>query len=323
METFVSRDFLNHLDELWYSIKDDILSPNITNMQAMVHLLLALPVKTDLIREEVEQVITEKNGQTTVKSIRDLIISLNVRNNTQFSIGADLSVVKNFSAYYLLNNESDWENELGVVVKDTGFDGSSFYDECTVADIALPENSSWECALQYFAPCNSMLIIDKYIFSNPFETKLKSLLEFINLHKKNIKVPFHLTIIFSTEFKNTKQPPLSTNHINKAFHELKSMKSIDCELVIDNRIAIDDRLVFTNYTSANIGHPFDGRPTRFNQNFLGFETDKEKIRRNYKQYLADLRYWKKVIDKIPNNVGLQQVKWKSTNFENRIFNILS
>jgi|GEM_PF-6386070 len=102
MEAYVSKEFLNHLDDIWDSAKNDILSPRITNLQALLSLILALPVKSDISKEDVEQIITEKKGSTILKSIQEIFASINIRDNKKFLVGASLSEIENYSAYYKL-----------------------------------------------------------------------------------------------------------------------------------------------------------------------------------------------------------------------------
>lgn len=322
MEAYVSKEFLNHLDDIWDSAKNDILSPRITNLQALLSLILALPVKSDISKEDVEQIITEKKGSTILKSIQEIFASINIRDNKKFLVGASLSEIENYSAYYFLDSKSDKETDLGIVVKDKEFDGSSFYNNCTVTDLAIPEKGGWDFLKENIAPSNAMLIIDRYIFGGPIELKLKNLIDFIILHKKNIKIPFHLSLIFSSDLKSSKQPPLSEELISKSFEKILSLGNIECEFVIENRDPYHDRLVFTNYTSGNIGLPFTDGPTRFNQNFLGYEMNSERVKKNYSQYKRDLKYWKSIINKAPVKIGVHKVKWKSSDFENRIFSVL-
>lgn len=108
-----------------------------------------------------------------------------------------------------------------------------------------PIDDDWEPVKYSIPPVNAMLIIDSYIFGNPFEKKLKSLIEFVKLYKGNLSIPFHLTILFTLAQGN--------HHlVKKAFQLLSDIGNIEIQLLADKNLPTSDRLIFTNYTSGDI-----------------------------------------------------------------------
>lgn len=312
MENFISEEYFLKLDELLNSAKEEILSGKATNLNALFQLLNALPLNIILNGLDLEEFAKSLQGNKDYTSFKGPIIMNAIKNLQLRSYKYEVFDFKNMSAFYFLNrtNGNEIERNLGVACKGIEFSGEDFYDNCTIADEPIAEN--WEPIKNSVPPVNAMLVIDKYIFDKPFEKKIQNLIEFIKLYKNNLQIPFHLTILFSLNQGDQ-------NLINKAFRLLSEIGNMEVQLYADHNLPSSDRLFFTNYTSGNIGHPFDARPTRFTQNFLGRNNSIERIRNNYKNYRTDLLKWDLVIKKIPQKFGIMQSKWESSIFTNRLF----
>ncbi len=319
MENYISKDYFPRLEELMVSAKEDILSGKASNLNILFQLLSALPLNIDLKNTDVVKYARSLLGNKAYDSFKDRII-MNALKNQKLKTCDFIDIktdIKNPSAFYFLSDASveAVDQSIGVVCKGLDYDGEEFYESCTVAD--LPISNDWKPISNSVPPANAMLLIDKYIFGSPVENKLKSLLEFIKLYKGSLKIPFHLSILFSNEHGN--QNICTKYQINNAFDELRKINNLEVRLYLDNNIPHHDRLIFTNYTTGNIGIPFAGFNTRFSQNFLGRSTSAEGVLRNYKHYKKDLISWNSFLLKIPNRMGNIQTIWETSNFENRLF----
>jgi hypothetical protein len=310
MENYISLDYFSKIEELLDVAKKDILTGKASNLTALFQLLSALPLHINLNNSEVESYAIELMGTKNFTSLKDFIIT-NALKNQQLRTSETLDIT-NKSAFYFLdkNNMEELSKSNGIVCKGKEYTCDDFFENCTLTDEPIDVN--WQPIENSVPPVNAMLIIDSFIFSNPFEKKLKSLIEFVKLYKGNLSIPFHLTILFT----------LDKGHhhlVKKAFQLLSEIGNIEVQLFADNNLPTSDRLIFTNYTSGNIGHPWDGRDTRFSQNFLGRDSNVERIRNNYKNYKRDLIKWNTVIKKIPGYFGVMQSKWETSTFTNRLF----
>lgn len=319
MENYVAQDYFEKFDNLLEAAKKDILTNIPSNLNALFQLLLALPLFTDTTIEEIENYKRALNGNKHYSSFKDLIILHAIKKNQLkiCSIAEIENRINNHSAFYFFNNAKGKEmaSSHGVAVKDNQYNGETFYEGCTVAD--FPLSRDWQAITEFIPPCNSMFIVDKYVFGYPFEEKINGLTSFVKLYKAATKIPFHLTIVFSQ--RRNERLICTTSQINSAFTKLKAIGNIEVQLFSNNSIPSDDRIILTNYCSGNIGHPFDGRRTRFNQNFLGRENIETKIIRNYRTYKTELRFWNSFINNIPNRRGEVRTKWTTSEFTNRLF----
>lgn len=322
MENYVANEYFERLNSLLDAAKKDILTNIPSNLNALFQLLLALPLYTDTTIEEIESYKRTLNGNKQYSSFKDLIISHAIKKSKSplkiCKIEEIENKISNHSAFYFFNNSKgeEFASSYGVAVKDNRFCGENFYETCTVADFPLSKN--WQAITEFIPPCNSMFIVDKYIFGFPFEEKISGLISFVKLYKAATQIPFHLTIVFSQGQKEN--PICTTQQINSAFAELKSIGNIEVQLFSNLNIPIHDRIFLTNYCSGNIGIPFSGRKTKFNQNFLGREDNEAKIIRNYRTYEDELRSWNKFINGIPDRRGNVRTKWATSDFTNRLFN---
>lgn len=317
MVSYIAQDYFEKIEKLLIDAKNDILTNKPSNINILFQLLSALPIATNIEEQEVKKYAKGIFGNKNYTSFRDRIIS-NAIKNQRLKICHTPENIENYNAFYFFNNEAGNQigNSNGIAVKDRAYDGSDFFNDCTVVN--LPIENNWQAIAGSIPPCNAMLIIDKYIFGHPFEEKLRSLKSFIEMYKAHTQIKFHLSILFSQENYGTICTP---DQIEKAFNELRSISNLELQLFSDNKIPTKDRLFFTNYCSGNIGHPHDKGQTRFNQLFLGREDRKDKIRRNYNIYMEELKSWHSFIQRIPDRIGQIKTKWMSSDFTNRIFQL--
>ena len=292
-----------------------------SSIKAVVELLSSLPLHIDLGDEVLLKYLKGNDIGQSFTSIRNLILKLAVRNQHLKQWQDFTEIPTDLNSYYFLSNHDgeDLTKTKGIVAKDAKYDGSGFYETLTVADLQIEKDLS--VLADSVPPCNAMVIIDKYLFGPPFERKLKGLTEFISLFKRDLQIPFHLSILFASEDKNGRIIAIKSN-IDKAFEKLSGLPNVELELLVDNKIAEHDRLIMTNYTSINIGKPFDGTKTKFNQKFLGRSNGNQSIIDNYRDHKSKLLEWQRFINLIPPQMGLQKTRWQTSKFKNRIFEIL-
>lgn len=287
-----------------------------TNMRALYSLFSAIPVHTDLKSREIKKLFLDQGSNPSLSTL--LIKTALKEGKLQLCCTEELYKIDHGSFYFLSKDCSAFTNESGILAKGIEFDGSQLFHKYTVTD--KPVESDWSELEENFAPCSAMLIIDRYIFGQPFESKINGLLDFLNFQKRPNGKPFQLTIITSTE-KQGKQIT-TTALIEQAYQAIKSTLNIGLEIIVDNRLVYDDRLIYTDYTSANIGHPFDGRRTRYNQKFLANELTPAEIKKNYEIFNAELLEIKMLVKGTSRHLGIQQCRWPLDGIKNRLFDLL-
>ncbi len=317
MECYVSQNYFPKLEELLISATQDILSGKASNLNVIFQLLSALTLNIDIKDLDIKKYAKSLVGNKEYNSFKDRIISNAIKNHRLKTCNFENweSKINNLSAFYFMNSEQTegFSKTNGVVCKGNEYNGESFYEDCTVAN--LPIKGDWAPIINSIPPVNAMLIIDRYIFGNPFLIKLESLHDFIKVYKNNLEIPFHLSILFSRNIdkkRNIITP--SPGEIQNAFDNLSQINNLEIRFY-DSKIPIpiDDRLIYTNYTSGNIGHPWVKKETRFTQDFLGGEISSEKIRRNYEIYREELLRWNSFLNKANHEI------WETSKFNNRLF----
>lgn len=196
--------------------------------------------------------------------------------------------------------------------KDEIFDCANFYENCTIADLKLKGDINE--LKEIVPPANAMIINDNYLFEDP--VKLPYLIDFIKLYKAELsEIKFQVSI-----FSYSSNAP----QVTKAFQQIQEIDpNIQVEIILTtNKTEKRDRQIYTNYATMNFGHPFEEKETHFSQNFLGVENDVSRIKINYANFISHLKMYKQKIDGTPETFGITQMKWKSEEFTNRLFEII-
>ena len=313
MEIYISKAYFSKLDDIWHSPSVSIHDRKNANMVAISNLLCALPIYTDVSVEEIQAIYLKNSGNKNFNSFLSAVIMQAIKSNHlyEYSFEKELIDFNNLSAYYFIHmqNLNSSEKDNGIICKGSEFNGEKFYEHCAVTDLPI---KNLERIRDSIPPTNSMLIVDKYVFEQ--ENKLFHLIEFIKLYKGELKIPFHLTILFSKTD--------DSKRIQKSFNELKEIGNIEIQLYYGDKVPHRDRVIFTNYCSINIGHPFEENMTWFNQKFIGLGNSSNSVKEQYNDYYSDLRFYKKYIDCIPTKMGMQMRIWETTKFSNRIFDFM-
>jgi hypothetical protein len=314
MEVFVSENFLDEFTNLENkSFKNNDRSKLEIYYKIYKLVYSAFSITSDI---SLDNLISgfDLTGNKAYNDIKDLIKQHTIKSGSYKYSELNFEVIPNFSAFYLITANQIINKQSGVIIIDDLINLNNFYSECTVNSLEIKDDYS--IIKEAVPPCNSMIIIDKYLFDG--EKKLNNLIKFIKLyHNKVLDIPFQLTIISSYENYNK---TISPSIFNDYIQELDRIENFNYEILLDKNIPRSDRLIYTNYTIGNIGHPFDNRPTVFNQNFLGTSNN---IKRNYLEFYQRLIEWEKFCDKIPEKMGLIETRFCNVQFKNRIFENLS
>lgn len=318
MKVYIPMSYFSVFESLIRSAKDDFFSGKAINLNLIFHLFNSLPIRSDISNVEIKKIAKSLIGNKQPSSFKEQIIwtalkNQRLSNSINFN---DLSFLKNLSAFYFLDYEStsDLAKYKGIACFGNKFSADYFFNNCNISDLKI--SNSWDEIEKYLPPTNALLIIDPYIFTpdkNIAFKKIESLVKFIELYKAEISIPFHLTI-----FSQIGEDGFSLDFLNKTFEKLKRIPNCQIQICLNKKLPTSDRRFFTNYTSGNIGHPFD-RDTVFNQNFLGVNTESHKIRSDYRQYQLELEKWSLCYKNTPKNLGLIQCKWETSEFVNRLF----
>lgn len=307
MEVFISELFLDKLSDIEKGSPRNVIV-TVDKIERIVTSNLKISCNISI---ENAKNYYDVSGSKSFDSIKQGCIHNAIKNGTYTYNDLTFEENNNNKAIYFYDKSLPNKNNLGLVYIDTENKFDYFFGKCTVNSNPLKDD--YEIIEDAAPPCNSMLIVDKYIFFEP--KKIKNLIRFINAYNnKELKIPFHLSIISSYENMNKSLPP---KNIRDAVSELDLVTNLNYGIYLDNRIPLDDRAIYTNYTKGSIGHPFDDRKTVFNQNFMATS---ERINKDYDDYLIDLKEWKNFIIKIPKTMGIIQTKYlNKIGFENRLF----
>jgi hypothetical protein len=314
MEVFVSETFLDeftNLENKSIENKDRSKSEAYYKIYKLVN--SAFNIRSDISSDYAISRF-DITGNKSFENIKDLVAFRAIKSENYKYSELNFEVIPNFSAFYLITATQIINKQSGVIIIDDLINLNNFYSECTVNSLEIRDDYS--IIKEAVPPCNSMIIIDKYLFVG--DKKLNNLLKFIKLyHNKVLDVPFQLTIISSYDNNNK---TISPSIFKDSIQELDRIENFNYEILLDKNIRTGDRLIYTNYTKGNIGHPFDNRPTVFNQNFLGTS---DNIKRDYIDFFKSLTDLEKFCDKIPETMGIIETRFYNVKFKNRIFENLS
>jgi hypothetical protein len=332
MEVFISETFLNKLDAIDSTPRLKVeISETKDQIKRILFSKLKINHNMSLSSDEVGRILssisipTESNQEFPLKErfIRKLIRSE--------SEGGVLEIPKNHKAFYFYDSSFEFENKIGLIYMNDEDKFQEFYVNCNVASIPLM--TDYSIIEHAVPPCNSMLIIDPYLFGKPFSKKLKNLIKYINIYQKNdLNIPFQLTILAGAKLGDFL---IDQTFVDEAIKQLNKINNLEYAIYLNEKPG-SDRYFFTNYTYGSIGHPFDDRETNFSQNFMGGCKDVYKM---YRYFILGLCKWNKSINSIsvktsfsgflPNkkNEGLQAkiiqtVYSNKIDFKNRLFDNL-
>ncbi len=317
MEIFISEKFIDYFDRQDKFAYANHLIKSVNTINKVRDLLLSgLAITCEIERSELVKYYDE-TGNKTYSNFKEALSTSAIKSGKyNYEQLNKIKEIENHKAYYFLETDKFDPNNSGVIILKDLLNTSHFYENCTVNSRSL--SSDYTLIAEAAPPCNAMLYVDMYIFSS--KKKIDNFVKFISIYlNESLTFPFHLSIISSYEENNKTIPADSLNY---AEVELNKINNLLFEILLDkskhisSEMAKNDRLIFTNYTMGNIGHPFDGRLTIFNQNFLGTSSN---IKSTYEDFISNLKKWSDFINKVPQNLGVIKTKYINASFKNRLF----
>jgi len=232
----------------------------------------------------------------------------------EISTTDDLLYVDDFLSMYFYLLECFDKKEFGIITKDANFQLNNFYNNANHAIMNFGGN--FKDIIDLIPPTNSLLIIDKYIFGKPFQTKFEKLKQLIHLLKERCSaIDFNLTIIYYVRNGACKEPDLQV-----VYDYFCTVENIKFELIQIDYHNFHDRYLFTNYTLINIGLPFSDKPSTLTQFFVpspNLVSINDRELRSYKKYLFDIRQSiNDTLSDFPNQ------RMANADFTNRLFDHL-
>jgi hypothetical protein len=295
MEVNIDEKYFDILGKLFSESSHDLNNlDRVTTLKKILDLLTALPINSNIDDKIIRDAFDSSKNEKNFPNGKEKIIQHIVKNRlTSFSKINNLYDIGNYSGFYFLSEDlNQIFTEKGVIYKDQKYDCKSFYDRANVAHLEIAQ-ANLDAIKDTLVPCNAMIIQDKYLLT-PFEGKIKNLMNFINLYNKKISIDFHLTLIFS--FYNGIRN-LDMDNFKHAIKELNQGNLKTQFIIYNKQYNKPDRLIYTNYSSANIGHPFfETHTTVFNQRFMASGNGASEISDYYKQYKKELIEFYHLID---------------------------
>ncbi len=326
---FVAEKFLDEFDNCNNQLKEssiyDTDSENENKKNSLLRirdLLLTSNIYSDITDKALVKYHTKKFG--TYNNFKDLVFDKIVKESSTFTNGRRLVIRKqqedcfqsNF-CFFTNNSFEECETEsniTGKIVLGIDFLKKPFYLQQTFAgEITNPQIYQIEKAKH---PCTSLVIIDKYLFTDApnFQPKIPNLIHFLNqLIPTNLTKLFEIDIIIKSQ-ENNNLVESKYKQILEAFPN-----KISLHIYAPRNIEEADRYLITNYATLSIGHPGD-RETNVSCSFYPSNNNKDAIKSAYNTWINKLRLAKDLINDTPDNYGLIKSGWKSDNIKHSIFN---
>jgi hypothetical protein len=322
MQIYLSNNYLENIDQLLSrSEKDKKIAPyKWLFFYKLENLLCSLPVLCDITEDEIfilKENIKKQNNLTLKYSLLLKIIS---SGNIFELLKSSISKVDNYSAYYFLDEKSlinDAQKQGVIAINSKKLFDYNLFDNYTYSNRKIIDNN-YRLLRKYHIPANALLIRDKYLLK-PVKQKIHNLSKFISYIIGDVKLKFHLTLIFSTILRDN---TVEINEIDELISEFKNFNLL-LEIIIDNELKSSDRICYTNYSTITIGHPFQDGITYISQNFLGYGSDSNEINIHYEDYKSDLKKLSSTVHKANQKDAVNyDCIYPMGFFRNRIFNII-
>jgi len=311
MEIIISEKFIDHFESEDKDAYAHHLVERVNTINKIRRLILSgLTITSDIVISRLVKSY-DITGNKNYKCFKDVFCSSVIKSGKyNYKSLKIVNELENYSAYYFLEAEMDSSMGTGVIFVNDLLKTTGFFENCTVNSRSLKED--YTIIEKAAPPCNAMLYIDKYLFSS--KDKVNNFVKFMSLYKsETLAIPFQLTLISSFENNNRSIPERIVEY---AVTQLNKIEHLQFEILLDKRIPMDDRLIFTNYTMGSIGHPFDDRATIFNQNFMGTSNN---IKGDYDNFIKNLKEWSLFKSKIPGSIGKITTQYSNATFVNRLF----
>ncbi len=186
------------------------------------------------------------------------------------------------------------------------FINNTFSVEHTDKDLSKLEN--------IFHPCNSLVIIDPYLFTN-FDKKKTYLFNFLKKAITNtLEKPFELDIIVKNNDRYN--DVIKANNMILAEFSKISLHIYFSKALNDTE---SDRYLITNYALIAIGHPFD-KESHISSSFFPSNQNENLVIKAFNTRIKKLEFVKKIIQKTPEKFLEYNCVYKNDFIQHEIFN---
>ncbi len=303
---FISEAFLDHFDETAISINNQpqfFIDESIERIEAkrsferMRNLFKNATIHTDVRNNKITKYI--KSGSKNYSTYKEWFIHLAIKGNRIF---AEQCIDKfdevNFSYFTSLPSidSEQLSSKTGTLIIGQPCVNSAFFLEHSFASIETTAELNEIDICKH--PCSSMIIIDKYLFDEKDNSKIKNL---ISLLKRFIPVtldkPFQLDVII----KNPENNSLLNNKFKQIIDAFEP-KKLSVHLYAPMKLNESDRYFITNYSVITIGHPLD-RNSNISSNFYLSHDNETEIKSGFKFWKNKIDFVQKTIKEIPKKMG--------------------
>ncbi len=311
---YISEIFLDSLDKKLdevrsHSLLDFDYSNKRKSLDRIIDLFFIGNIYSDIDEYTIDQF---RNKSLNDYKFKDILLKKIIEEDSNkriFEKGLKRNDCKlsNF-CFFIDKNYEDCENlsqTEGKIVIGDDFLNSSFYLEQTFAGEDTDENIIQVDKIRH--PCTSLVIIDRYLFSDDDRrpNKIPQFISFLkNIIPSELSKPFEVDIIIENKEKNI---------INKYNQILKDFSNnISLHIYAVNKKYFfnydeSDRYLITNYSTIYIGHPWD-RKTFISCNFYPSCDTKEKIKSSYATWIKKIIEAHNLIKTVPKNGSFGNIK---------------
>ena len=321
---FISEAFLDHFDETAKSINNQpllLINESIERNEAkrsferMCILFKNATIRTDIRNNKIVKYI--KSGSKNYSTYKEWIIHLAVKDSRFFS-EQDLDKLDGANSSYFTTLPSFDSEQLscktGILINGQPCTNRPFFLEHSFASIETAAELREIDICKH--PCSSMIIIDKYLFDEKDNTKIKNLISLLKRFiSSDLDKPFQLDIIIKSPENNS----LLSNKFKQIIDEFEPNK-LSLHLYAPMKLNESDRYFITNYSVITIGHPLD-RNSNISCNFYLSHDNEAQIKSGFKFWKTKIEFVQNIIKETPKKIGQMDCIIKNDEIRHNIYNI--
>lgn len=324
---FVSKDFFKILDEEVKNLSTEFLyeeDEKKTSFQRIFSFINSSNIYTDLRDKEIVKYY--KKSGLIKEGIESVIIQKIIKN---YGEGRSLNLNKTIKdcktcdfTFFTADEYNDCEKHTltqgKIYVGKKPLDFNFFH--LTTFTYPLVDITSYDYVINNLKhPCNCIVVIDPYIFTDAknHHNKIPNFIKYLKgLIPKDLQTDFEIDIIT----KNVENNSLFNSKFNEIIKELEDYK-VSLHVYAPKKLDIPDRYLLTNYATITIGHPFD-RDTHISSCFYPSNYSKELNKIYYNSWYKMLKKAHEVIRETPQKFGLIEAIWKNDDKKHSIFDVI-
>ena len=336
-KVFISKNFFQILDnELTQAKKEDSYenSEKQLSIQRMLHLINTSHIYSDLTTSEF---LSISESYESLKTLVSYIFQKFKRDNRSFYPGKSILDCKSTDFTFFIDEENYCceikSKKFGNIYVGRNPTYNKFYLSHSFPNKNTDPVPGDQLMENLKHPCNSMIIIDRYllIYNIRYKPKVPNLISFLKkfIELTKLSEQFEIDILVFPPPKPSKQGKNRNENFtqdNKIIREQYYKKIVDFieqmkKLEISAHIYVvsslsADRFILTNYATITIGHPFD-RPSYISSNFYPSNNTVSENKQSY-------QYWKDKLQNAYYEINKCKInnQWKTDNKSHSIFNVL-